>query len=381
MNLKKIIIIFLSILNIEISLAMAQSDNLLSAVEDGNKDEVLRLIELGININKKNELGETALMLACQRWDTSIVELLLNSGANINQSNRYDQTPLILATQVNYNNNSEIIKLLINKGADVDIEDVFGETALTIASKYYSVEIVELLFKSQKDIAKKSGLLNKMLFNAVDRSYKELIQLLLDLGADINSLDKEGNTPLINAVTQKSEKKEFINFLIQMGANVNAQGKKGSTALMKACDWSRDRNVQLLIELGADIDIKNNFGKTAFDIARREIFQDTINLFIRFFKKKIYEAIKENNYDNFKKYILKLGTICFKDKDGNNLLHYAFKENNIELAKLIYYLNPELIAQENNSGQIPLSFISNELTKDFIKISLSLNNNKRKREE
>lgn len=57
-----------------------------------------RLIEMGCNINKPNDFGETALMMAVKRNNRKIMEYLLKSGASPNISDDLGVTPLMVAT-------------------------------------------------------------------------------------------------------------------------------------------------------------------------------------------------------------------------------------------------------------------------------------------
>ena len=60
-------------------------------------------------------------------------------------------------------------------------------------------------------------------------------------------------------------------------------------------------------------------------------------------KANIINSIKNNDIESFKKNILRLGTICMKDENKNNLLHKAIKLNNLEIAKFIWSIKPELM--------------------------------------
>ena len=60
---------------------------------------------------------------------------------------------------------------------------------------------------------------------------------------------------------------EIVKYLLENGADINAKDNYGTTALMKASSNGQLEIVQFLIENGADINIKNNEGKTALDVA------------------------------------------------------------------------------------------------------------------
>lgn len=87
--------------------------NLIAAVASGHVTSVKRLINKGIDINERDEDGNTALIWAASLGHTAIVKLLLKNGADVNIKNNYNHTAL---RSVNFNN-LEIIELLKQAGA------------------------------------------------------------------------------------------------------------------------------------------------------------------------------------------------------------------------------------------------------------------------
>lgn len=57
-----------------------------------------RLIEMGCDVNRPNDFGETALMMAVKRNNRKMMEYLLENGANPNISDNLGVTPLMIAT-------------------------------------------------------------------------------------------------------------------------------------------------------------------------------------------------------------------------------------------------------------------------------------------
>jgi ankyrin repeat protein len=78
--------------------------------------------------------------------------------------------------------------------------------------------------------------------------------------------------------------KEVVEFLIQKGADIEAKDNDGMTALMKASFMGRKEIVELLIQNGADVNQKNNNGQNAMMRADNEEI-----------KKAIIEAVKKKN--------------------------------------------------------------------------------------
>ena len=83
-------------------------------------------------LDKQDEFGNTALMIACLKnslkiVDLKVVELLLEYGNDVNKKDNYGCTALMKACEYR---NLKIVKLLLEHGADVNKKDKYGFTAL-----------------------------------------------------------------------------------------------------------------------------------------------------------------------------------------------------------------------------------------------------------
>lgn len=159
-------------------------------------------------------------------------------------------------------NNLEQAKVCIELGADVNakskIKDANGETVLMIAAGEGYKDMAELLIKSGADVNAQDDFGKTALIYAIDKKQIELSEILINSGADINIKDKYGNTALICAVA--SGNRDFVELLINLGSDMN-------NVLLLAAEWcymdwyeskawGRDNNykdfVELLIKSGAD---------------------------------------------------------------------------------------------------------------------------------
>jgi len=110
------------------------------------------------------------------------------------------------------------------------------------------------------------------LFSKVEADDIEGVKNLLNQGANINSKNEKGWTPLLLACLYTDpDGNKMAKFLLENGANVNCKSTYGFTSLMISTQYSKSKSdlgtVRLLLENGADVNIINVFGDTALTMA------------------------------------------------------------------------------------------------------------------
>lgn len=98
----------------------------------------------------------------------------------------------------------------------------------------------------------------------------ECLVMIIKAGADINSKDFYGSTPLHSALSKS--RIENIKILLKNGADINAVDNEGETVLHKIADFDRIEYFKLFIENNIDVSIKNKKGQTALDILKKSKF-------------------------------------------------------------------------------------------------------------
>ena len=137
-----------------------------------------------------------------------------------------------------------------------------GWTALTIASAYGHYATVQTLLNGGADVnlARKGDDMTPLIL-AVSHSHfppvvhpgarhKEIVQALLEAGADVNAKDTYGETALLEAVVSWRSH-DFVKALLEAGADVNAMDNDDKTALMLADENGHSEIVELLKQAGA----------------------------------------------------------------------------------------------------------------------------------
>ena len=162
------------------------------------------------------------------------------------------------------------VKKLLKEGADPNVRDEEGRTPLHHAVKDNRLDIVKLLVESGADVNAPDNYGLTPLHYAVHCGYEKFVDFLLRHGADPNAKDIGGNTPLhISAfeghpatiilpleLGSRSEEPEtymrIAKLLIKSGADVNMKNNGGRTPLHAAVLQNRIDIVRLLLESGAD---------------------------------------------------------------------------------------------------------------------------------
>ena len=160
------------------------------------------------------------------------------------------------------------VKKLLEEEKDINSEDVVGGTALYYAVQRNHKDIVELLIRSGADVnhrSTKDGNTALMAIHRKDNS--ESLQLLLDNGAEVNFKNHEGHTALRKASEYSNV--SVLKVLINHGANINDVDEYGDNILVHCLrapsQYQQDQPgaIRELISRGADVNQQNKFGKTA----------------------------------------------------------------------------------------------------------------------
>jgi ankyrin repeat protein len=283
-------------------------DNLIEKIRQGNFQTIESLLATGVDINRKNKNGETALAVAANlhRGAEEIIELLLNRGAKIDErslgssaiwvdirfgffdrpmpsysfrcgnsigpmSEEYSKTDKIGATPLMVaisSGHPKIVEQLIARGAEVDARTFAGVSPLMLATISNDLESMELLLRKGADVnaTANKGQTALMLASwsdgrGIGEQRLKAIQLLVESGANVNAQDEEGISALLGAAV--ADNLAAAQFLISKDAHVNAKSKKGRTALILAADTGNVEMLKLLLKNGADANVQDHNGQTA----------------------------------------------------------------------------------------------------------------------
>ena len=168
---------------------------LITSIGHGKYDAVKLLLDKGADASALNNKKENALIRAALFGDTATVSLLLSKGIQVDAIAADSSTALFNAT---LNANRPVIIQLLERGADPDKICFFGLTPLTGAVLFSDPESVKAILKRSKKINIQDAGGNTVLMYAGYREHDnvDVIQALLDKGADVNIKAKDGATAL-----------------------------------------------------------------------------------------------------------------------------------------------------------------------------------------
>ncbi len=142
-------------------------------------------------------------------------------------------------------------------------------------------EQVHMVFAAEDSESLKDEYINASLLLASVRGNTDTLLILLDHGADANSITVRGGTALMWAAGSTQNTAATVRMLLQAGAEVNSRAENGSTALMDAAARGNTDIIDLLIAAGAKVDAKTDQGVTALMIAAAEGHVDCVSGLLR----------------------------------------------------------------------------------------------------
>ncbi|PYQ77223.1 MAG: hypothetical protein DMG01_15560 [Acidobacteria bacterium] len=236
---------------------------LIFAAREGDLESAKYLIAGGADVNQTSEYGWTPLLTAANNRHYKLGAYLIEHGADANLANKGGWTPLYLATD-NRNieggdypvpkpdmDHLEFITVLLDHGADPDRRARDNTLTRTIFTMQWFYENGATPF-----------------VRAAQSSDVELMQLLLDYGADPFIATENGDTALtasagigwVEGVTYERSPRDNVDavrMMLDLGLDPNASNKEGRTALMGAALKGRNEVVQMLVDRGAKLDTRD----------------------------------------------------------------------------------------------------------------------------
>lgn len=231
----------------------------------GKEDAVKYLLQQkGWKVDEKDKDGYTALHYALSNGHLGVIEELVKVGkASIGGRSSSGATPLLLAVG---SNNASTVKKLIELGAKVDGNEVVPKDLASLRAQinvpndnpFEKGTQLGLYFAFAADFSP--------LHLAAHMGECKMIEVLVEMKANVDSRDIEGLTPLGRAICE--QKVEAVKILIKR-ANVNTKSNMDETPLHIAATIGNEEIVKLLLANGAQRGLKTKDGETEVSLAKK----------------------------------------------------------------------------------------------------------------
>jgi ankyrin repeat protein len=219
-----------------------------SSIALGKIDLVKEFIQKGFNVNRRYEgFDGYPISDAIHFKHVHVIEILIQAGFDVHSIlNSSGDSALHFCRALEDIN---ILNIFVSAGADVSLKNNQGSIPLHVASRSTSGSVV----------------------NSVKR--------LIELGSDINSVSKDGNTPLWHAAYCQNT--ELIEYLLLAGAQVDISDNSGRTPLKASLHRKGGlTSARILIEYGADINTSDNRGLRPIHIATAQGDEELVRLLL-----------------------------------------------------------------------------------------------------
>lgn len=226
-----------------------KQQEIITAAKNDSTESLKLALDKGLNVNARDMLEDTPLMIAARRGNVESVKLLIEAGADVNASNRNGNTALIFAAE---KGSEPVVRELVKGGAKINAIGADGLSALVSSVRNGFGDIALFLIQSGADVNIKSRYpYRAALTEAAIRGDEKLTEALLKAGADVNKADYHGKTALQFALGWK-DRTEAAKLLYSAGGRLGKISKDDQVNPMMdyACSFGFTEVVSQLIQHG-----------------------------------------------------------------------------------------------------------------------------------
>ncbi|KAL0262557.1 hypothetical protein SLS55_001525 [Diplodia seriata] len=152
-------------------------------------------------LEKRDDLGRTALYAAALSGQVNVVAYLLDQGAGVKSNSIRTWEPLHAAA---FNNHPKVARLLIDRGADLEVSTNLDLRPLQIAAAKGHLDMVQLLLERGARVSARNRLGLTPLTYAADEQHEDVVRMLLKHEADPTLLNSEGKSAVHYAASRDS---------------------------------------------------------------------------------------------------------------------------------------------------------------------------------
>ena len=316
------------------------------------------LIDAGADIETKDERGCSPLHSACNSGALGNVKMLVEAGAGVNVTDNEGSTCLQDAAGCGH---IDTVRYLVGL-PEVDV-NTGNYTALHYASAEGDADVVQLLIDAGADIEIKNSDGRCPLHNACEAGALDNVKMLVRAGAGVNVTDNKGDTCLtVAAIFGHTETVRYLVGLPEV--EINHGAANNDTALHRAGQKACTDVVRVLIDAGADVEIKNAHGRSPLHCALEVL--DIVKMLV-----EAGAGVRDTDDEGDTcltlaayfgqtetvRYLVGLPEVEMNHRDGDNktALQCAVEENQKDMVQVLIAAGADMDT-ENTDGRSPNVF-------------------------
>ena len=299
-------------------------------------------IDAGADIETKDEMGRSPLHWSCRSGALDVVKMLVEAGAGVCVTDNYGNTCLMCAA---YHGYSETVRYL------VDVDDTASKimnhksdghlSALFCAVRQNHADLVKVLIDAGADIETRDKDSRTPLVLSCEKGNLPIVKMLVEAGAEVRAIDKYGYACLVLAAVYGHT--ETVRFLVSLpDVDMSHVDKYGNTVVIYAAELTHPGTMEVLIDAGADIEVKDNVGRSPLLLAR---------------KLGVVEVLVRAGAD-----------VCVTDDEGDTCLMLAAHFGHTETVRALLCMPEVDVNHSNNSGSTSLHRAVSQKHSDVVEV-------------
>ena len=303
------------------------------ACSEGALGVVKMLVAAGAgtqNFKVADDEGETCLSIAAKFENTKTVRYLVGlPEVDVNYADKYNYTALQAAVREKA---TDVVQVLIDAGADINILNNYGHSLLHDACEFGSLEIVKMLVSVGAGVRVTNGERHTCLHAAAEAGHTEIVRYLVSLpDVDVNQETVDSYTALHRAVIHVE--RDVVQVLIDAGADIDTQNNEGRSPLLSACVEGTFDTVKMLVRAGAEVRATDDEGVTCLH----------------------YAACRRGHTETVR-YLVGLPEVDVNHRDAHNhtALHRAALNANTYAVQVLIDAGADINTQNSEEGRSPL---------------------------